>query len=344
MSDQTVEILEVNETQLETVERGLGAIPECLKSATMALRGCYTTEASSVQAFIEFKRDLMQHAMVFKGGLLPLSIKTTSNMKSFFDNYLALEFEEWRDEIEDIAKEAQKYQELCAVVATAYTILATDLKKQEGSAEIVVGTLRLEAQKFQEEAAVHRGKQDAITDYWQNKTYFLFVPVIGWAFIPSALRDYREWRSEQVKAIAAESEEKMAAAATMTVTDTLIPAILQFINIMEDLAGFFKVLNTEVQAFSETGEDALQDKKKRHFKLMHMKASGIQEKCTQFIAVTPAIESDLDCINVDQEDNYVQQWLKDQTMASGKSLWKSIVDRGCSVYLGDVQDEVGSSA
>jgi len=63
----------------------------------LALRDCYSTEASSVEAFTEFKRDVMQHALLCKKGLLPFSIGVTSNTKSFFDNYLALDFEEWHD-------------------------------------------------------------------------------------------------------------------------------------------------------------------------------------------------------------------------------------------------------
>jgi len=295
-----VQILEVNEVQLDTVEEGLAAIPKCLRSATLALRGCYTTEASSVEAFTTFKEEILQHALVFKDGLLPLSINVTRNMKSFFDNYLALEFEEWRDEIADIASDGKEYEKLCNIVASAYTFLATDLKKQEGRAAEIVGSLNLEAKKFKEQADTERAIAMKKADLWDNrstlKTVLVFVPVYGWAVLGAAYVNKLSSVNNIARAIAADTEAEMAFAATTTVTDTLIPAVLEFIRIMVELVGFFKVLTPEVQAFCEAGESALEEKKRRHFKLMQKNATGMQARCTEFISTTPAIESDLESI------------------------------------------------
>jgi len=141
----------VIEEQIDKVEQTLRRAPECLKYASLALRGCYSTTAPSVKEFTEIRDETMHKALIFKEYMLPMTMHVLKNLKGFLDNYMALSMEDWKECMEEVAHDAKKYEVQCKYVEQAYKHMQVDLKKLEDLAQGVLGKMCLEEQKFQAE-------------------------------------------------------------------------------------------------------------------------------------------------------------------------------------------------
>jgi len=56
-----------------------------LRFATLALRSCYSVNASSVPAFVHFRGQVTLNACVYKDRVLPLAEFSLQSVKTFFD-------------------------------------------------------------------------------------------------------------------------------------------------------------------------------------------------------------------------------------------------------------------
>jgi len=336
----------VTETQIDKVEQTLIRAPECLKGVSLALRSCYLTAAPSVKEFTEFRGETLHKTLIFKEYMLPMTLHVMKNLKGFLDNYMALSMEDWKESLEDIAHDAKKYEVQCNYIAQAYQDMQVDLKKQADLAQVMLGKMSLEKQKFQAEEERLRSNSRIKTGLAVAAAVTGFAAVGAVAAVPfivsadmvaigsmatmGFVNGYTLGVSaadDMEQAIVVKTEAEMVDAATKEVKDVLIPAIMGFAEAMSLIAGFFNVVAYEVQDFNGCASDAMEDKKKRHFLLLNRKAETIQKKCSGFIVMAPNFASDLECIPQDQVMNYAQEWLESQKSTSGWPILQGIL--GC---------------
>merc|ERR1712204_139464 len=90
-----------------------------------------------------------------------------------------------------------------------------------------------------------------------------------------------------------------------------IPAVLALIHSMQETAGFFSVLASEVEQFANTGDKAIARGPARiHYTMMKGKATRLMGRCDIFIWSKPAFAADMDSIPYGAGPNYVQSWLE----------------------------------
>jgi len=311
----------VTEEQIDKVEQTLMRAPECLKCASLALRGCYSTTAPSVKEFTEYRDETLHKALIFKEYLLPMNMHVMKNLKGFLDNYMALSMEDWKECMEGIAHDAKTYHVECNYVAQAYKYMQADVKTQEDLAQGVLGKMSLEEQKFLAEEERLRSNSQTKNGWAIALAFIPFVNMIATPLLVSSSD------ADLKQAIVAKTEAEMVVAATRVVKNVLIPAIMDFAEVMSLIAGFFNVVTYEVQDFNDCASDAMEEKKKRHFLLLNRKAVTIQNKCSRFIAMAPDFESDLECIPQGQLMNYAQEWLESQKSTSGWPILQGILGR-----------------
>jgi len=232
-------------------------------------------------------------------------------------------------------------------------ICKTISKKQEDLAQGVLAKMSLEEQKFQaEEERLRRASQiqgwcaisllfvpflavpcaamaaPLATGTVMSAGIFSYVAAAESAFAVAASPMLALESNQFLKeAIVAKTEAEMVVAATRVVKNVLIPAIMDFAEVMSLIAGFFNVVTYEVQDFNDCASDAMEEKKKHHFLLLNRKAVTIQNKCSRFIAMAPDFESDLECIPQGHLMNYAQEWLESQKSTSGWPILQGILGR-----------------
>ena len=103
-------------------------------------------------------------------------------------------------------------------------------------------------------------------------------------------------------------------AASMAVSEALIPALENFINRIKKAAGFFAAMEQEFMKFENRASNAVDHPKKLHYKVMKKEACrDMKSTCQIFYAVLPDVRIDFLAIPTEGTDqNYVDQWLEKQ--------------------------------
>jgi hypothetical protein len=98
------------------------------------------------------------------------------------------------------------------------------------------------------------------------------------------------------------------------VANTLIPALSHFIDGLKKAAGFFQIMEKELQSFEgKAGKNVESPAKKLHYKVMSKKAKEMKSLCQAFYAVLPDVRTDFAAIPSESTDqNYIDMWLEKQ--------------------------------
>lgn len=291
----------MTEGQAEKVNEHFDVAVKSLKGASFALRNCYCIKNPSLPDFCTFRDECRDLGLIFKDGLYPVSCETVSGLKSFMDYYVELDFEDWKEALEDIIPDARHYETVLRTLTTSYTTLSTDFKsKQDYVARLKEKILLEHKAQLATEAA--RMKSSGNAEWWGD---FVQVCTLG------VTDGGNHAKAEQMRneAIAAKAESQLCLAACDSVKNHLVPALANFVQAMTEISGFFNVLTHDVKDFADTGEKALEERKKTHWRILKAKGKRIQDSCSTFLFVAPDFISDLDCIPHGNQPNFVQEWL-----------------------------------
>ena len=304
----------MSDIQTKTAENGvlvlkenLREMPENMHIFSLSMRALYTdkavgTSTNAARKFRKLRDDTRNDAMVYLKCILPVTTKFVMSIKEYFANYDALSYEEWCEMLPDILEETTKYKELAQTVKGMYEGMMVSLKKREDQAKLVMTSLKdlqleYEKQKQQLEATA--------------KTKMSWA--VGLAFIPCVNMIATPWlaaasNADYAKAIAKQAESHIHEAAALVVAETLIPALANFIEGLTKTAGFFQVMETELQSFEE--KSGIEYPKKLHYKRITNEAKELKSLCQAFYAVIPAVRTDFEAIpDEDTDQNYVDKWL-----------------------------------
>ena len=265
------------------------------------------TDHQLARRFRELRDKTRDDAMVYLKGILPTSTKFVASISEYFENYEALEYEEWADMIPDILEETVGYRGLCEAVLKMHEDILVPLKKRKDAANIMVTefkelTKEYERQKKELEAAASTKRGWAYALCWIPGINAIATPLLA------AGAD-----SDVAKAVAKGKQAQIAEAASITVGTVLIPALEHFIDGLRKAAGFFAVMEQELRKFEGKAEKAKDNPKKLYYKVMNKEAKDMKSICQIFYAVLPDVKTDF--LAIPQEGtnrNYVDKWLEKQ--------------------------------
>lgn len=89
---------------------------------------------------------------------------------------------------------------------------------------------------------------------------------------------------------------------------------------VNQIAAFFSVLESEVRSFANRNDQGLEEPKKRHYLLLRSKAIVLIASCRQYISILPECTSNIAAIPYRHDKNYVQCWLEEQEAGEGEDL------------------------
>ena len=298
-------------------EREVKALEEALKDMTvdmrlfsLTLRSLYVQNAvgTNEEPAKEFRRlrdDTREDAMVYLRYILPVCTKFVSSIREYFEYYDALNYEEWCQMLPDILQETTSYKELCGTVLQMHEDILVPLKKRKDEALLLVT-------KFKDLQVEYEEKKKELEEGAQTKRdwaiFLCFVPYIGPIAAPllGASADL-----DMAKAVAEGQQAKIQEAASMVASNTLIPALENFINGIKKATGFFSVMEQELMNFENTASNSVDNPKKLYYIVMQNEAKEMKSTCQSFYAVLPDVRTDFQAIPTKGTDqNYVDLWLE----------------------------------
>ena len=300
------------EREVKTLDENLKEMAVDMRIFSLTLRSLYVQNAvgTNEQPAKEFRRlrdDTRNDAMVYLKCILPVSTKFVSSISEYFEYYDALNYEEWCEMLPDILQETTGYKELCGTVLQMHEDILVPLKKRKDHALLLVT-------KFKELQEEYENKKRELEQRAENKRKWavglLFVPYVGpiAGAVMGASAD-----SDMANAVAKGQQAKIQGAASMAVSDALIPALENFINGIKKAAGFFSVMEQELMKFESKASKAVHDPKKLHYMVMKKEAKDMKSTCQIFYAVLPDVRTDFLAIPTEGTDqNYVDKWLEKQ--------------------------------
>lgn len=296
------------------LRENLTSMSVTMRMFSLAMRSLYVEKAvgtttETAGKFRKLRDDTRNDAMVYLKGVLPLSTKFVASISEYFEYYEALTFDEWRDMLSDILQETVGYRELCEMLVKMHEDILVPLKKRKDEAALIVSELKGLKEEFEE-------KKKELEEKAKTKRSWAiglaFIPFVG-AIASPALAAAAD--SDLADAVAKGTEAKIQEAAAIAVTETLIPALENFIDGIRKAAGFFSVMEQELRKFEGEAEKGQKDPKRLYYKVMNKEARDMKSICQIFYAVLPDVRTDFLAIPSEGTDqNYVDKWLQKQKM------------------------------
>ena len=296
---------------LKTVSNQLDNIPDNMRAFSLSIRSLYAenavgTSSDTAVRFRKLRDDTRNHAVVYLKGVMPLVKQCVSEIKDYFEYYIDLTIEEWWDCIRDIVEEAKTHKEACEVLITIHKDILTELKKRQDEARVLVSEMKgLSAdyeKRYEELAAKAQTKMK-----W----------VVALAFVPVPMLMITV-QYDSVSSTTSKKEPEIQFAAAKVVSESLIPALANFIEGLEDIAEFFVVIYKELEAFQKKGGQAMESDcpQQLHYKTMKSKADRMVARCSKFFAILPSVSTDLEAITTKGTDkNYIDKLMEKQMEA-----------------------------
>ncbi|XP_029197770.2 uncharacterized protein LOC114962878 [Acropora millepora] len=296
------------EREVETLGQNLKDMAKDMRLFSLTLRSLYSqyavgTNERPAREFRKIRDDTRNDALVYLKCILPVSTKFVSSISEYFEYFDALNYEEWCENLPDIRQETTGYKELCETVLHMHEDILVPLKKRRDEAFLLVTSFK----DLQEE---YEKRKMELEDIVQARRAWvgilLFIPIVG-DIVATVLN------IQMAKAVAIGQQAKIQEAATIAVSEALIPALENFIGGLRKAAGFFSVMEQELMKFEDRSSNAVDDPKELHYKMMKKATGSMKSACQIFYAVLPDVKTDFLTIPTEGTDqNYVDKWLEKQ--------------------------------
>ncbi|XP_028399607.1 uncharacterized protein LOC114523008 [Dendronephthya gigantea] len=314
----------VTEKDLNSLSQNLKEMPESMRLFSLCFRSLYSDNAvgGHSEAAVKFRKirdDTRQDAMVYLKCVLPATTNFIRSVKEYFGTYEALSYEEWYRMLPDILEDTKAHKDLAQMVLDLYENIMVPLKQREDDATTVMKEFEGLQSKYEEICKEYEATASSKRK-WASA--LLFVPVVNMIACPLLGRAARE---NTALAVANKMDAEIHGGAAIIVSQTLIPALSNFINGLKKVAGFFQVLEQELKSFeTKAGKD---EPKRLHYKLMCYSARDINSLCCTFFQALPDVRTDFEALPVEDTDkNYVERWLeKTRAEIRSQSAFKSLV-------------------
>ena len=292
------------------LKSSLKQMPFDMRMFSLSMRSLYTdaavgTSGEAAQKFRKLRDDTRNDAAVYLQCILPVSTQFVSNLKEYFDYYDTLSFDEWVECLPDIIEDSKTYKELAQTVMKMHEDIIVPLKKRQDEAKIIMKEFKDLREEFEKKKNELEDKASSQKGWAFGLSFVPYVNLIATPIL-NALGD-----ANLSEAIANQEESKIHEAAALVVAECLIPALSSFIKGLEKAAGFFQVMEIELQSFQGKAEKGVNSPKMLYYRMMKGQAKEMKSLCQTFYAVLPQIRTDFEAIpNEGTDQNYVDKWLE----------------------------------
>ena len=298
--------------QVDELREGVKNMSVDMRMFSLTMRSLYAekavgTDEEVAKEFRKLRDDTRNDAMVYIEGILPLTTEFVTSISTYFEYYDALTFDEWCENISMIRNQATEYKKLCHTMLKMHEEILVPLKKRRDQAGILLKKMTLLVAEFEKKKAELERKAGK-KRFWAQA--LCFIPSIG-AIAGGILHAAGD--KNLAEAVATGNHAKIQEAAALAVREALIPAFEAFIGGISKAAGFFSVMEHELQKFENNAKKSEDDPQFIFFKVMSVEAKDMKSICQVFYAGLPDVKTDFQALPTEGTDrNYVDEWLEKQ--------------------------------
>ncbi len=329
------------ETVVSSLEDSLKDMPKYLRLFSLSMRALYSdqnvcTSTEAARKFTELRDNTRDDAKLYVKVILPLTTNSLSSIEEFFAFYEALSYEEWCEIFPDILENVKTHKEFAEMLRDTYENMILSLKKRQEEAKMIMTEFKSLQSEYEKMTNEYKAKPK--TKY--NWAFALaFIPGVNMIACPLLKLSADVDTAKALKP----AESNIHEAAALAVSETLIPALSNFIEGLDRAAGLFENMEKQLKSFETKGEDSkgfeIESLKKIHYKIMREKAKKINPSCYSFYAALPGVRTDFAAIpDEGTEQNYIDKWLEEMLPEIKKrreSTQKAFLDalKGTGIYL-----------
>ncbi|CAB4425971.1 unnamed protein product [Rhizophagus irregularis] len=275
-----------------------------LEIASLSLRSAYVRADSSLWSFVNLRSSVTNEVKVYSIQILPI----IRHLQEFSETYDAISFDEFKEDVHVLAKEAEENYKLSKYVSELHKAVYAEFKKLEDQANIVLNDLQMETRRYEAKLRRKAREKDELA------LVLAFIPIVN-SIAPPIIAS--EQKAIIAQEIAINEEKKLAVAGAKAIKETLVESINEFINAIGVVTQFFEILHQELLTFSNKYEKFKEDQAKIHFILIKKKAATLVSACRFFMNRIPEFMA----IPDNHDQNYVQKWLsKKKAEINGENL------------------------
>ena len=310
---------ENTEKQVKKLTDDLPTLGTNMQLFSLSMRSLYAEKAVSTSVeygkeFITLRDETRDDAIAYLKGVMPLNETCIIKLQDFFEYYECLEFDEWEDSVEDIIEEVSAFKEACDVLVKIHEDMMVTLKQREDKAKTLSKKFKTLDEEYEKQVASLKSSAGSKTGW---ACALLLVPGVNVIATPLLLASAN---TDLANAVAKKGQQSTVFAASKAVSEALIPALKQFIDGLQIVAGFFNIVHQEMKSFDKMGE-----KKRLHYKTLKRKANEVKSGCRSFHGILPAVRSNFQAIPTEGTNhNYVDHWLAKQ---------KQIIRENCRAQM-----------
>ena len=299
-----------------------------------------TGRDDATKEFIAVRDNTRRQAVLYMDFVLPSTEKVIKKIASYMDFYSAMEFDDWKDSIQEILEILEEAGAVCEFLSDMHKLIIVELEKNKTQATVGIQQLEKMRSQYEQEREILTKKalEAAESADSARKWGKILIPLTFGisALVGSSYAD--DYDTEQAQhtsnAVAKRENAHIAANAVALTTGQLIPAIESFVRCLQVVLNFVILSKTKIERMKEEGEKGA---KKPYYFTMKKKAIDISDLCDKFIVMTNCMRNALILLPKDPSDkNYVDKWLEEQlkTFTERKNMEHLLTNMIMSVIKG----------
>jgi len=244
----------------------------------------------------------------------PDTIKLVSETKETLENYVYLGYSDFEQCVEDVRQECLQLSRQAYKAQTHHRYCLGKLKALENDMRQSINTLKNNVVVLRTKADERREKGGIMR---LAATAASFVAAVdGGLTLATVAAIGGTYAGSRLDASASRAEAQVVAALqNAKMLHQLVESVEGLVEAVDLVASFVAILENELLGIAKIGDGG--DFKVLHWKKMTGKSQTLVQSCSYFIAVEPAIRSDLLSIKERLDEEYVTEWRKGRDAAGG---------------------------
>jgi hypothetical protein len=123
---------------LNQLQESIKEMPSQMITFSRGMRSLYAESAvsgaQSMESFRQLRDAVRLEAAVYANQVLPFAHTVVINIIAYFDNYIALDYEDWEECVDEIVDELASYEKSCEILIQMHDSLIVKLKQREDEA------------------------------------------------------------------------------------------------------------------------------------------------------------------------------------------------------------------
>jgi hypothetical protein len=328
MNSQT----EINESLLDEMLTKVAGASAAIRNSTAVLRRSYQRDSSNATAdALVYRRKLYSEGVMYGTRVYPGTVELVKSVKRTLEYYVYLDYSDFSECVDEVRSKCLNLAKSAIASQHKHTYVLANLNTLEDEMHQEKNVLKNRELVHREKAESHDTRSnlgligaeigarvsghisDRMTaiaqEYGASITDLPMelraIPYVGMALSVCSLvyAAHKHFRSK------AEQTNASGMVISSEIFDELIESLKGLEEMVYNISGFMALMATDLSEIAAVENESVQEKLlKAHWKLMTKRAKAVVNGCKAFIAVEPAIASDLMAIKDKVEEGYYEKW------------------------------------